>query len=104
MLRIVRGNHPVTEFQKAFARAGHAHAGVLVILSLVVQLYVDAVSFTGPVATLARTGIRTAILMRLGFFLSSAGEGRTAPNRFSLLVYSGRSSLGSEPSRSASAC
>jgi hypothetical protein len=27
MLRIVRGRHQATEFQKSFARAGHAHAG-----------------------------------------------------------------------------
>src|SRR5687768_8289203 len=32
MLRIVRGRTRVTGFQQAFARAGHAHAGVLVIL------------------------------------------------------------------------
>ena len=33
MLRIVRGRQPATEFQKSFARAGHAHAGVLVIFA-----------------------------------------------------------------------
>jgi hypothetical protein len=36
MLRIVRGRETVTGFQHAFARAGHAHAGVLVSLSLCV--------------------------------------------------------------------
>lgn len=35
MLRVVRGRQPTTEIQKAFFRAGHAHAGVLVILALV---------------------------------------------------------------------
>src|SRR4051812_46969554 len=39
MTRIVRGQVPMTDFQKSFARAGHAHAGVLVILSLVGLLY-----------------------------------------------------------------
>src|SRR6266508_2030668 len=38
MLRIVRGRETVTGFQHAFARAGHAHAGVLVTLSLVFLL------------------------------------------------------------------
>ena len=28
--KIVRGQVPMTDFQRAFARAGHAHAGVLV--------------------------------------------------------------------------
>ena len=32
MTRIVRGKVPMTPFQTAFARAGHGHAGVLVIL------------------------------------------------------------------------
>ena len=35
MLRVVRGRQPTTEIRKAFFRAGHAHAGVLVILALV---------------------------------------------------------------------
>ncbi len=34
----------LTEFQKAMFRAGHAHAGVLVILSLVAQLFVEHTS------------------------------------------------------------
>ena len=29
LTRVVRGQVPLTDFQKAFARAGHAHAGVL---------------------------------------------------------------------------
>jgi hypothetical protein len=35
VLRIVRGRQPATEFQKSFARAGHAHAGVFVLFALV---------------------------------------------------------------------
>ena len=38
MLRVVRGRQPTTAFQKAFFRAGHAHAGVLVTLALVCLL------------------------------------------------------------------
>src|SRR5438034_6684650 len=72
MLRVVRGRQPVTEFQQAFFRAGHAHAGVLVILALVGQLLVDATGLFGPLADLARDGIwAAAILMPAGFFLSA---------------------------------
>src|SRR5437773_6197529 len=42
MTRIVRGAVPMTDFQKSFARAGHAHAGVLVSLGLVTQILADA--------------------------------------------------------------
>jgi hypothetical protein len=57
MLRILRGRQPVTAFQQAFFRAGHAHAGVLVILALVGQILVDATRLYGPLADLARDGI-----------------------------------------------
>lgn len=80
MLSIHRGRVPVTPFQLAFARAGHAHAGVLVTLSLIVQLFEDAAALTGPLSTVARDGIPlAAILMPAGFFFSSAdpSPGRT---------------------------
>jgi len=34
MLSLVRGRRTATPFQVTFSRAGHAHAGVLVILAL----------------------------------------------------------------------
>jgi hypothetical protein len=95
VLRMVRGRHPATEFQRAFARAGHAHAGVLVTLALVCQILADAARLSGPLAFLARNGIwAAAILFPAGFFLASAGEGATAPNRFIALLYAGVAALG----------
>ncbi len=47
MLRVVRGRVPMTPFQRSFARAGHAHAGVLVIAALVCQLLADAADVSG---------------------------------------------------------
>ena len=90
MLRIVRGQHPTTEFQRSFARAGHAHAGMLVILALLCQILTDATRLDGAAAFIARNGVAVAaILFPLGFFLSSAGRGRTAPNRLIGLLYAG---------------
>ena len=90
VLRIVRGHQPATEFQKAFARAGHAHAGVFVILALVAQILADAAHLHGAASTVARGGIwAAAILFPAGFFLSSAKPGATQPNRLILLVYAG---------------
>lgn len=95
VLSVVRGRIARTPFQLAFARAGHAHAGVLVTLSLVVQLFVDATTLTGIAATIARSAIPlAAIVMPAGFFLSSAGAGRTAPNGLIALVYLGTVALG----------
>jgi hypothetical protein len=94
MLRVVRGRQPATPFQQAFFRAGHAHAGVLVILALVGQILADAAHMSGLLAFFARNGIwAAAILMPTGFFLASAGKGVTAPNRFIVLLYTGIASL-----------
>jgi hypothetical protein len=90
LLSVVGGRMERTPFQIAFARAGHAHAGVLVTLALVSQLFADAVALEGPVAWLARSGVATAaILMPLGFFLSSMSSGATRPNRLVALVLIG---------------
>lgn len=93
MLRLT-GGRGATPFQVAFSRAGHAHAGVLVILSLVVQLYADAAALAGVAGSLARQGVPlAAILMPAGFFLAAAGSGRATPSRFIWLVYAGAASL-----------
>jgi hypothetical protein len=82
MTRIVRGMVPMTDFQKAFARAGHAHAGVLVTLGLVGLVLVDAANLSGFLAWVGRLGIPlAAILMSAGFFASSAGKDVTRPNQ-----------------------
>jgi hypothetical protein len=95
LLSIHRGQVQRTPFQIAFARAGHAHAGVLVTLSLVVQLFADATALGEPWSWLARSGIpAAAILMPIGFFASSWGDARTGPSRLVAIVYVGAAFLG----------
>ena len=90
MLRVVRGRVLTTPFQKSFARAGHAHAGVLVIAALICQVLADAADLSGFQGVLARSGVPlAAILFPAGFFLSSMGRGRTEPNRMIWLLYAG---------------
>jgi hypothetical protein len=94
VLRMVRGQRPSTEFQTSFARAGHAHAGVLVTLALVGLILVDAAEVSGLAAFLARNGIwAAAVLMPAGFFLSSAGRDVVRPNRLIVLLYAGMAAL-----------
>lgn len=94
LVRLVRGSAPATQFQVSFARAGHAHAGVLLILSLVALLYADAADLDGLVGWLGRSGVPVAaLLMSGGFFLSSMGRDVTAPNRLIVMVYAGAVSL-----------
>ena len=94
MLKIVRGRAEVTPFQLAFARAGHAHAGVLLILALVCQVFADATDQTGLLGWLSRSGVAvSALLMPGGFFFASMGKGREKPNGFIALVFVGAALL-----------
>lgn len=94
MLKIVRGDADVTPFQEKFARAGHAHAGVLLLLALLCQVLADSTSQTGLLDWLSRSGVAvSALLMPGGFFFSSMGAGRTEPNRLVVLVLAGAALL-----------
>jgi hypothetical protein len=71
-------------------RAGHAHAGVLLVLALVLLRYVDEASLSGRWLWLARHGVPVAaILMPAGFFLSVLGPDATEPNPLIYLVFVG---------------
>lgn len=94
LLRLLRGAAPATPFQLAFARAGHAHAGVLLILSLTGLLYADLVGLEGAVGVVARSGPPVAaLLMSGGFFFASMGRDVVRPNRLIVLVWLGAVSL-----------
>lgn len=95
MLRVLSGGVATTAQQRSFFRAGHAHAGVLVTLSLVALLYIDGADITGIPASVASTAITASpILIPAGFFFSMIGAGRTEPNGFKALIYLGAVSLG----------
>ena len=90
MLRVVQGKEPATDLQKSFFRAGHAHAGVLVILSLVIQLYIDATDMSDGLTWLGRSGVPiAALLIPGGFFFSVLRRGAEKPNRFIWMIYAG---------------
>ncbi|MGH9135933.1 MAG: hypothetical protein ACRD0G_02665 [Acidimicrobiales bacterium] len=94
LLRVVQGKQPTTDIQKSFFRAGHAHAGVLVILGLVIQLYADATDLSGGTEWLGRSGVPVAaLLIPGGFFLSVTKRNATAPNRLVWMIYTGAALL-----------
>jgi hypothetical protein len=75
-------------------RAGHAHAGVLLVLALVAMRYMDDAGLDTGMETLARTCLVAApILMPLGFFLSVASPHATRPNGLISLTYVGAAAL-----------
>lgn len=75
-------------------RAGHAHAGVFLILSLVMLRYVDEAALTPPWRWVARLGAPiAAILMPAGLFLSVVSPASAEPNAAIYLVYPGAAAL-----------
>jgi len=73
-----------------FFRAGHAHAGVIVILSLVCQVLADATVLPSPLVWFVRVGVPlSAILISAGFFFSMLPPTATQPNGTISLIYVG---------------
>lgn len=94
LVRVVTGRAGTTAFQEKFARAGHAHAAVLLVLALLTQVFVDQTSLSGPLQWFARSGVAvSALLLPGGFFFSSMGSGREKPNALIALVYAGAALL-----------
>jgi hypothetical protein len=91
LLRFVSGKHSeFTEFQRSMFRAGHAHAGVLVILALVAQVFTDQAGLSGPIGSAIRIGFAVApILVSGGFFGAAVGRGRTRPGGLIGLLWTG---------------
>jgi hypothetical protein len=68
-------------------RAGHAHAGVLLVLALVMLRYVDETRLAGGWRWLAKHGVPVAaLLMPAGFFLSILDPEATTANGLIALV------------------
>lgn len=73
-----------------FFRAGHAHAGVIVLLSLICQLLADAATLPPSLLWFVRVGVPlAAILISGGFFFSVLSPTATQPNGAVALIYLG---------------
>jgi hypothetical protein len=87
MFRVITGRQEATPLQTSFFRAGHAHAGVYLVLGLVTQVLVDATTLSGLAEWVARAFVpAAALLLPGGFFLSVTSRGATTPNRLVVLV------------------
>jgi hypothetical protein len=73
-----------------FFRAGHAHAGVIVILSLVCQILADGAVLPDPLLWFVRIGVPlSAILISAGFFFSMLPPTATQASGAVALIYAG---------------
>jgi len=93
LLRVFRGGVPTNDLQKSFFRAGHAHAGVLVILGLLVLLLTELNEVSQPWSALSSLVLFAAVFMPAGFFLSVIGSDPQRPNAFIGVLWFGAALL-----------
>jgi cytochrome b561 len=93
LLRVVDRRVPANELQRSYFRAGHAHAGVLVILGLVVRMLLQDDAVPGWSRAMGDLVLIAAVLMPAGFFLSVIGRDPAAPNRLKALIWLGAAAL-----------
>ena len=93
LLGMLAGNTPGyvdNPLRQNLWRAGHAHAGVYLVLSLVMLRYVDEAVLSPFWKWLARAGAPiAAILIPAAFFLSVASPTATRPNGLMNVAYLG---------------
>jgi hypothetical protein len=78
------------ELRQDLWRAGHAHAGVWLVLSLVALRYVDEAALSEGMRWVVRLAFpAAALLMPLAFFLSVLSPDATQPNALISLAYVG---------------
>ena len=67
LLRLINQREPLTPFQTTWFRAGHAHAGVLLLMSLLYYVFLDQTTLA---ATTKQVG---SLLMFVGILAQSGG-------------------------------
>ncbi|MFL5758865.1 MAG: hypothetical protein ACJ789_03955 [Thermomicrobiales bacterium] len=72
----------ISEFQRTYFRAGHAHAGVLLVLSLVYNDYLDRTTISNGLQWLACIVLVIGILAQSGGFFLHMAKGE--PGRVSI--------------------
>jgi hypothetical protein len=73
LLGFLTGQGGLTPFEEQFFRAGHAHAGVLLILALVYLMLMERTSLSGRAQLLLDLTLLSGILLQSGgFFLHFA--------------------------------
>lgn len=82
LLGFLTGRGALGAFREQFFRAGHAHAGVLLVLSLVYFLYLDRAGLSTGTQWLAGVLLLAGILAQSGGFFVHLGigqQGRRSP-------------------------
>jgi hypothetical protein len=82
LLQLINRGNALTPFQMTWFRAGHAHAGVLVVMSLLYFSFMDKTSFSPAVKHAACATLVLGILAQSGGFFIHMAVGQ--PNQASI--------------------
>lgn len=74
------------EFRERFFRAGHAHAGVLLVLALIYFLYLDRTGFSDGTRWLVGGVLMVGILAQSGGFFIHLGMGESNKSSLGTVV------------------
>jgi hypothetical protein len=76
LLSFISGREGLADWQKRFFRAGHAHAGVLLVLALVYLLYLPRADFSNRFEWIAGCVLIAGVLAQSGGFFLHLGVGQ----------------------------
>lgn len=71
-----RGDEPLTPFQLANFRAGHAHAGVLTLMSLLYNVFLSQTSLSMTAKVIASVVLFVGVLLQSGGFFVHMARGK----------------------------
>jgi hypothetical protein len=77
LLTFLTGREVLSDWQRRFFRAGHAHAGVLLVLSLVYLLYLPRADFSNGLEWVAGGALLAGVLAQSGGFFLHMAVGRS---------------------------
>jgi heme/copper-type cytochrome/quinol oxidase subunit 4 len=86
LLGFLTGRGQLGQFREQFFRAGHAHAGVLLVLSLVYFLHLDRTGYSTGVQWLAGLLLLVGIIAQSGGFFIHMGLGQKDRNSLGTVV------------------
>lgn len=93
LLRLLTGRGRANDLQRSFYRAGHAHAGVLIVLGLLVVVVTSTDGVPDWARQLSSGVLYAAVLIPAGFFLSVLGRDPQRPSKLIVLLWLGALSL-----------
>lgn len=76
LLKLVNGKEPMSDFQRTYFRAGHAHAGVLLLMELLYHEYLERTDLSARAKTVASSVVVAGVLAQSGGFFAHMAFGK----------------------------